>query len=69
MTYTEVCSCGATNERARFVADHWRLAAMKHDKTFAAHALCMVLAALDGETDPRMLGIDPEAHEAFGGTP
>ena len=51
---------------ARFVADHWRKAmASSPGTSFAAHPLCMVLAALDGETDPLECGIDFEAHDAF----
>lgn len=55
---------------ARFVADHWRNAILgggDHDAPWrlAAHPLCMVIAALDGETDPARLGIDPDSHAAF----
>lgn len=55
-------------EVARIVADHWRVAAMEGGDSLvpwrlAAHPLCCVLAALDGETDPRQLGIE-EGSEA-----
>lgn len=60
-----------TLARARFVANHWRVGVLSGDicgtKAFASHSLCMVLAALDGETDPVELGLLPEAHEAFKG--
>lgn len=42
---------------ARHTADHWRRWALDAEMGLAAHALCMVLAALDGETDPAQLGI------------
>ena len=42
---------------ARAVADHWRAVAVEHGWIEAGHALCCVLAALDGETDPTQLGI------------
>lgn len=50
-------------EIACIVADHWRRAALDWgDQTMegrvTAHPLCMVRAALDGETDPTMLGVD-----------
>lgn len=53
---------------ARYVADYWRqhLMSMANDTTSAvgyqtgAHALCMVLAALDGETRPEHLGVGPD---------
>ncbi len=51
---------------ARFVADHWRKSLLESkEQAWAAHPLCMVLAALDGETDPIECGIDPWAHDAF----
>ena len=56
-------------DTARFVADHWRgyfLGLDPHDPArVGAHALCMVIAALDGETDPQMCGIEPESYGAF----
>ena len=36
---------------ARNVADQWRKVATRNEWISAAHALCRVLAALDGETD------------------
>jgi hypothetical protein len=60
-----------TLRAARFVADHWRqsVLASPDDMTapwrLAAHPLCMVLAALDGERDPAQLGIEPADHDAF----
>lgn len=50
--------------RARIVADHWRESVLAWGEQpmpgrLAAHPLCLVLAALDGETDPQMLGITP----------
>jgi hypothetical protein len=63
-------------EVARIVADHWRRAALEwgddlmHGR-MTAHPLCCVLAALDGETDPRQLGVaegsDADAIRALGG--
>ena len=52
-----------TAEIAKVVADHWRRAALGWgDLMFpgraTAHPLFCVLAALDGETDPRHLGIE-----------
>ena len=45
----------------RHTADHWRRWALDVDRRTilvpATHALCMVLTALDGETDPEQLGI------------
>lgn len=45
--------------RSRFVADYWRRHLLDLGQPFSigAHALCMVLAALDGETDPARLGV------------
>ncbi len=53
---------------ARLVADHWRKAMLdagdeRMPARAAAHPLCMVLAALDGETRPEHLGITPESDE------
>lgn len=55
---------------ARFVAERWRDAAMtRADDPFpgrlTAHPLALVLAALDGETDPERLGLEPGVHDAF----
>lgn len=49
---------------ARWVAEHWRAAAMGWDPPapMIAHPLSMVLAALDGVTDPAHLGIEEDAH-------
>ena len=41
----------------RHTADHWRRWALEGSERYAAHALCMVLTALDGETDQEQLGI------------
>jgi hypothetical protein len=53
---------------ARIVADHWRRVAVTWDMpipgTVAAHPLCCVVAALDGETDPAHLGIEPSSRDA-----
>lgn len=65
--------CALAVARARFVAEHWRDAALAWrdegvDSTVTsavAHPLNMVLNALDGETDPAELGLTPDAHEAF----
>ena len=58
-----------TLNRTRFVADHWRVGVLSGDicgtNAFASHSLCMVLAALDGETDPTELGLLPGAQEGF----
>ncbi len=48
--------------RARIVADHWRSGALNWGEApmpgrMAAHPLCLVLDALDGETDPARLGV------------
>lgn len=62
---------------ARFVVDYWRghlversrklHAAGSHEAAtgtgIGAHALCMVLAALDGETDPDQLGIGDDGRD------
>lgn len=50
---------------ARFVAEHWRKAMVEWGKPGDAHPLCMVLAALDGATDPVECGIDAEQHHEF----
>lgn len=47
---------------ARLVADHWRRTAVDWGNQLmpgrvAAHPLCCVLAALDGESDPDQLGV------------
>lgn len=62
--------CARHEERlaaARFVAEHWRDAFMTLDgpARVGCHPLAMVLAALDGETDPVELGIAATAHVAF----
>jgi hypothetical protein len=51
--------------RSRLVADHWRASIMLGDAKWAAHPLCMVLAAMDGESDPAQCGLTVEAAEAF----
>ena len=62
----EVDRLRAALRAARFVADHWRKAALQYENTrLMAHPLNLVLNALDGATDPTMLGIEPEAHDAF----
>ena len=62
----DLCEAEQTIRVARFVADHWRQACLDHDQVrIAAHPLCMVLAALDGEEDPAQCGISPSAHDAF----
>lgn len=50
---------------ARIVAEHWRdqvmapgLRSREVRIRFVGHALALVLAALDGETDPAQLGIN-----------
>ena len=65
------CGVAAAQERegtARLVADHWRKAMLdagdeRMPARATAHPLCMVLAALDGETRPEHLGITPESDE------
>lgn len=49
-----------TTRAARIVATHWRDQMMAADGVLrgCAHPLAMVLAALDGETDPVQLGVD-----------
>lgn len=60
-----VAECERLNDtitRARFVADYWRrgILSMENSRGWEAHPLCMVLAALDGETDPAQVGVKPE---------
>jgi hypothetical protein len=56
----------ATIARSKFVAEHWRKGLMRYPSTQGqAHPLCMVLAALDGETEPGECGLDDDAHDAF----
>jgi hypothetical protein len=55
---------------ARFVAEHWRDALMSSldrfpNNAIGTHPLALVLAAMDGETDPVHLGLNEDAHEAF----
>jgi hypothetical protein len=53
---------------ARFVAEHWRDETLAHQTPYMAlttHPLAMVLAAMDGETDPVHVGLNESAHEAF----
>lgn len=50
---------------ARFVADHWRRHALASDVPLAAHPLCMVTAALDGETDPAQCGVGDDGAAGF----
>jgi hypothetical protein len=51
---------------ARFVADYWRQAMLaSSESAWAAHPLCMVLAALDGETNPVQCGIDDSEWDGF----
>lgn len=55
-----------TTQAARIVATYWRDHMMAADGVLrgCAHPLAMVLAALDGETDPARLGVDPESAAA-----
>ncbi len=55
-----------TTRAARIVATHWRDQMMAADGVLrgCAHPLAMVLAALDGETDPVQLGVDLESDAA-----
>ena len=56
-----------TTRAARIVATYWRDHMMAEDGAAlwgCAHPLAMVLAALDGETDPVQLGVDPESEAA-----
>lgn len=59
--------CPQQVRAARFVAEHWRDAFMALDgpARVGCHPLAMVLAALDGETDPVQLGISEDQHAAF----
>lgn len=56
---------------ARFVAEHWRDSYMRFVREgqrefgIGTHVLALTLAALDGETDPRQLGLPVEVHDAF----
>ena len=53
---------------AYIVADHWRRAALadtgEMQTRLMAHPLACVQAALDGETDPAQLGVDPSSPDA-----
>lgn len=49
---------------SRRTADHWRRAAVRYGWETTAHPLCLVLAALDGETDPEQLGLSEEEDAA-----
>jgi hypothetical protein len=54
--------------RARFVAEKWRDAIMASEelrRTGMSHPVVMVLAALDGETDPVHVGLNAEHHAAY----
>lgn len=53
---------------ARFVANHWLrqiLDVFPSDCRWAAHPLSLVIGALDGETGPVQLGLDPEVWDDF----
>lgn len=56
---------------ARFVADHWRAQYLEMvkagDPTFAigTHPLALVIAAMDGETDPDQLGLNEDVRVDF----
>lgn len=54
---------------ARFVAEHWRDAALDlpsdSQVRMMAHPLNLVMDALDGEADPVQLGVSPDAWDAF----
>lgn len=51
---------------ARFAAEHWRNAMMASESTrLAAHPCAMILAAVNGETDPVECGIEDWAQDAF----
>lgn len=56
---------------ARFVAEHWRDAALGWDLEderivgAVTHPLAMVLSAIEGEVDPVALGLSPDAAVAF----
>jgi len=59
---------GTRLRTARFVATYWRDAYMAMDgpARVGSHGLAMVLAALDGETDPVQLGIAPDSAAEYG---
>ena len=66
--YERLLRVEASARAARFVADFWRGSVMASEelrRTGMSHPLAMVLAAFDGETDPRMLGLPEEADKAF----
>lgn len=50
-------------ERARVVAEHWRDESLKlvGPSRMIAHPCALILAALDGESNPVNLGLGPEA--------
>ena len=53
---------------ARFVANHWLrciLDKYPSDCRWAAHPLAMVIGALDGETEPVNLGLDPDVWDDY----
>lgn len=65
--YDEAPSSAAALEGGKLVAEHWRREAMRlgpgDGMAGIAHVCCMILAALDGERDPRNLGITPNSPE------
>lgn len=50
---------------ARYVADHWREFTAGAGWAVATHPLGLVLAALNGETEPERLGLDEEDRAAL----
>ena len=53
-----------TLQITRLVAEHWRRESLKDDITrIIAHPMCMILNALDGEIDPREIGVSPDSAE------
>lgn len=50
---------------AHYVADHWREFTAGAGWTIASHPLCLVLAALNGETEPEQLGLEEEDRAAL----
>lgn len=53
---------------ARFVANHWLhqiLDTFPPDCRWAAHPLSLVIGALDGDTDPVQLGLEPEVWDEY----
>lgn len=63
---SEVKRLQRTVDATRIVTDHWRRACLdgSPDLRWTAHPLCMVLAALNGETAPEEVGVAEDSADA-----